>query len=746
MMKSIAYFKTGVFRIDGKKRWAIQFCLIFMVGLLFCLWRGRYANFQPLNGTFQNYNPVRRFISGQKPYEDFQDYLGLGHLYFGTFFTLVFGGNYLGSLTAFNYLTFLGCIGILLTIGHFILGKDNSIYFVSGLLLFHIIGLCIQRVNPFSNSTFSFFYVGNSARIIRGMIAPISVWLLYSGRHVLFNRSKFRFVLIPFVCAFCFLWSNDYGISSWLCIQIFLFFLQLIRGERLLKAIFCSFLTALLSVFFIFLLVQILTFGNFTGWLSSTFGNGGFQSWYYNGSKSFHIYNINFEFPFLFQGCLVLCYLIVLWIRRSENNNDNLLRFAVPCYLNMVSFCAVNEYKLLSGGSLNEVATLTLSVTLCAEIYSFIKAYLIEDGVKIISSFFCIIKKSCTYLYILIVVLQVCLFAVFAFGKKDGVFISSLGGYNTEFADDLLNASHFIEGRSFFSTYSSAQEVIEGQFQPSGTDYIIHVLGDNQRKKYLDCFKMKNFDLAVTLNECFTNWEYWLPRANWFFYRELYDSWHPVFANSYEIYWEPNEEGFSNTIVEQCSVKVEEITPSEKKIVVVAESEVSGVADLYLIYSTKNNGSLKSKFIFNSMVRIRNSGVGLCGSPEFESNWLRDTSAEFIPVQIIDGYGEILVSSEPNKQTILTIDDAKCNRIIKTPFLYVHVIGAYEDSNGLCFVVEKSNRNMRILEKARRITLNQNEYNIRRINVGENILVYVDGVFSPFMTELDYSKNMAYCN
>ena len=50
-------------------------------------------DFYPINGTFQNYNPIRRLLSGQVPFMDFYDYLGLGHLYIGALLTCIFGGG-----------------------------------------------------------------------------------------------------------------------------------------------------------------------------------------------------------------------------------------------------------------------------------------------------------------------------------------------------------------------------------------------------------------------------------------------------------------------------------------------------------------------------------------------------------------------------------------------------------------------------------------------------------------------------
>lgn len=86
----------------------LEILLMLAICLLHSLSTGHYVDFWPMNGTFQNFNPVRRLLSGQIPYRDFQDYLGLGHLYTGTIMTLIFGGDYQGSLVAFTFLSFAG--------------------------------------------------------------------------------------------------------------------------------------------------------------------------------------------------------------------------------------------------------------------------------------------------------------------------------------------------------------------------------------------------------------------------------------------------------------------------------------------------------------------------------------------------------------------------------------------------------------------------------------------------------------
>ena len=69
------------------------------------------------------------------------------------------------------------------------------------------------------------------------------------------------------------------------------------------------------------------------------------------------------------------------------------------------------------------------------------------------------------------------------------------GGIMTELGDDILATEAFLNGEEFWSTYASAQEVQQGTFQPSGTDYIIHVMGDRQREEYLNKFKTRGFPI-----------------------------------------------------------------------------------------------------------------------------------------------------------------------------------------------------------------------------------------------------------
>ena len=187
-----------------------------------------------------------------------------------------------------------------------------------------------------------------------------------------------------------------------------------------------------------------------------------------------------------------------------------LRRFGLPGFANMVCFCAVNEYKVLSGGNSREVAYAVLFLTIAYEMIYFLIACDRKENVMrvvIVSSLITsiawvssTIKDELIFNYMT---------------PKNGIYIEKMGGYVTSLGKDLLNTDKFLAGESFWSTYASAQEVVSDKYQPSGTDYIIHVLGDEQRENYLKDFKNDDFKYAATLKETYSNWEYWIQRFGW---------------------------------------------------------------------------------------------------------------------------------------------------------------------------------------------------------------------------------------
>jgi hypothetical protein len=273
-------------------------CIEIVTTLLLCfvhaLSAGHYANFYPINGTFQNYNPVRRLLEGQIPYKDFQDYLGLGHLYLGSIFTKIFGGTYRSSLVAFSFLAFGSLAIISYMVAMSVFNQREKAIAISNIILTLILinplvlTNAIAGTNEILNALNNALGTGISARFVRGMILPIIILIIWIGylvygkfseRHKRISNYKNMIIDIGIgVIAGCgFAWSNDYGISSWVCLFIMTFWISLCRNRKLLRALVSAGLELVSSFVGMFISVEIFTVGHFREWFSSTFGTGGIK-------------------------------------------------------------------------------------------------------------------------------------------------------------------------------------------------------------------------------------------------------------------------------------------------------------------------------------------------------------------------------------------------------------------------------------------------------------------------------------
>lgn len=704
-----------------------EIVILISICLLHSLSIAHYVDFSPINGTFQNFNPVRRFLEGQVPYKDFQDYLGIGHLYTGAIFTGLFGGNFQSSLMAFSFLTFLSLVLLAVMIGNAIFKKKEvSLLFADAVALF----LVIQPL-PYKNMLAGTEDVlnalnlalspGNSARFVRGMILPITYFLIFLGNkgymilsekkaEIKEKRNMIALCGISLISGFAFSWSNDYGISCWVCLTVMTFFVIWIRERNLSRAIVGMAMEIVLSVAALFIFVEMFTKGHFFDWAKSVFGTGGYQAWYYNSGKSYYLYDVDFSWLMLLQAFLCIAYLIKLF--QHFGSKCAVLRYGTLAYANMVGFCAANEYKLISGNASREIALSVLFISVFFEICRYIWFFMKEHGRKIImaGTFFVGFSWICSTM------INEAIF--WKISSKDGIYVTQLGGNLTSYASDLSAASDFLKGEKFFATYASAQEVVEGKFQPSGIDYIIHVLGDDARKNYLKNFKKNNFRYAATIEENYTAYGYWIKSANWFFYRELYKKWHPVFTNEYETYWERNEGDGKHVLQDNCSVSVVDIDHAVKKIVVQTDASVNGVADVYIDYAVRKGDSKNANLIFQTMMQVENSGTVYTNAENaalWESNYLRSVSKEYIPVTVVDGYGEVTLTSCPERDTNLELYAADCSEIFTVEFDYIRTHEVTDNESQTVISVRKTAKAEKILENIKEIILGEKRYRVSEV-------------------------------
>ena len=468
--------------------WVSEILILLAVLLISLARRHTDIDFNPINGTYQNFNPIRRLLSGQIPMRDFQDYLGMGHLYLGAFMTVLFGGNYHASLYAFDLLAMLSTLLIFLVIGYCVLRDRTFVVTTTGvvfvILITELLSFCekIPLLGGVIRILMGGMKTGNSARHIRGMIMPIvlALLLLALARKAKVPAKIARWlppIGVGLIAGFAFVWSNDYGISCWVCLTLMTGWVSLSRSRKLGTAIVDVLVELAASLVSLFVFVGLSTQGNIMQWIQSTFGIGGYQRWYYNSGKAYYLFDLEYS---LLQAAVCIAYMVALF--RDRGSREAMIRYGIPALANMICYCAANEYRLLSGNSLIEVARIALFVTLLFEV------------VRLFSG----MKKMRTFMAVVFLVgglSWIGFAAIKGAPNVDGVYMEKFGGIMTELGDDILATEAFLNGEEFWSTYASAQEVQQGTFQPSGTDYIIHVMGDRQREEYLNKFKTRGFPI-----------------------------------------------------------------------------------------------------------------------------------------------------------------------------------------------------------------------------------------------------------
>jgi len=177
---------------------------------------------------------------------------------------------------------------------------------------------------------------GNSARFVRGMILPLCVALFgilleFYEKNDGFKDGKL-YEYIPAIgigclAGFSFLWSNDYGISCFVCFIVMTFWISLSRKRKFKLALLDTTVEIISSLLSLFIFIEIFTLGHFGEWLDSMCGTGNYQSWYYNSDKSYYLYDIDFTYIMLIQAFIAIVYLLFLY--QKNGSKTAIIRYGI---------------------------------------------------------------------------------------------------------------------------------------------------------------------------------------------------------------------------------------------------------------------------------------------------------------------------------------------------------------------------------------------------------------------------------
>ena len=702
-------------------------------------------DFFPLNGTFQNYNVVRRVIDGQIPFLDFPVYLGVGHLYLGSLFTFLLGGTYSDSILAFNLLTILFFICFIFYLGNCILYDNGHKWLL--IISITFLALYLLLINYSGNSNILCNYLSLvspeiSARLIRGGVVLVTGLILEQLLKKSYSLQYWDDAKIGMFTGVVCLWSNDYGISSVLSVFLVLVLIRIKNRQTSLKHYFYNMIYYSVGVLFGFSIGIILfSYGHPQCVLNTMLGTGSYQSWYYElgaAAKPNYFYQIDRSLIANLLACCVIYYIVRLFSNIRANINE---RVYIPLYFVLTCYITVNEYHLLSGGYNHELSYL---VVCCIVIFELVSWGLlwhqnVDDNcnelVKRIRIFFkkyinkqMVIITVCTLSMILTIY---CLSSVKHPLYPQGIYIAEMGGDLYNKANAVISSKEFLKCNKIFSTYASAVECVTKQFQPSGYDYIIHVLGDNARKDYLNSFKEEKFDYVTTLRDDFTPWERWVRNANWFFYRELYSQYYPVYATDYQIYWErkpkkvESEYVFRNIIVN--STEVVKQSQSKSKISIKSEKPIDGIADLHVRISTNQNlkNVIQKLLTIKNYITIRNNSDDLLyQNYNFALfNLPCDNKIHVIPAVFIDGMAELEIDAYPSKTMTIESVELEVGNFYTMPYSFL-CINNVEVNNGKVVIkfIDKNTVDKRKLKKYKFICFGTDSIPIEKVVESKNQL------------------------
>ena len=617
-------------------------------------------DFVAINGTFQNYNFIRRFLDGQVPFVDFPVYLGSGHLIVTSFFTFLFGNDYSASVHAYHYVSSLTVIMYFYVFGYAYFKKNWIIPFFFSV---------ISRL--FLSSVFSYLiYGGNSARAIRALIVPviICVYLLVSNilRAKIKDKNKVfisHIVLVSLLAGLALVWSNDYGLVSFIALFMLVFAYVLIGYKSIRKLLVSLLIMIAGSLSSAFILVLLITRGHPVMWVRSNCMSSQYQGWYYEQPQlhTLYYYQIDLSLP------LIICFILLVvyfYFSVRKISWEKIQSFGLITFTLLSCFGACQAYKLFSLNTIDYPSFL-ISTFLILAIYEAIRLvkFTFKKGdVKLSDKTLRIISIVSSVL-IIICILSYSVVSFVKLKKEDRSskkYFPELGGYLDENADDLDKALEITAGRKVFSAYASALEVATDQYQPTGYDYIIHVLTDEGREQYLSVFEKKDFDLVSTIRKDYKTYGTWIFYANWFFYREVYSQYHYVGSNTYADYWEP---GIDPESIYTGGIKVVTQRNSDNELVVVVVTEdptICGVADVYLDYSSDVKEGSSSFLLHQIIVGVTDDTV----TDGRINQWtLRQSNKEYIPITVVDGMGYVILDSYPEKITKIEVNEASCDRI-----------------------------------------------------------------------------------
>ena len=640
------------------------------------------VGFYPINGDFQNYNVFRRLLDGQVPFKDFACYLGMGVLYSCSALLALVGDTFANSVAVTHFVCVMAMACYVLAVGYCFSSNVRFSAALSCAVTAFIYGLdwwcsflpqSIAELIRVSSVVYAFVIPsvpGNSFRPLRSFLMPLLLalfLLLCSCKRV---RKWFcaqhygvQAAVIGIVAGFCLPWSNDYGFACYGAAAI-TWFLILCRSRKLSVILFGSGYYTAASVGGLLLSLTVFTQGNPMAWLRTTVDTSFWQSWYFGADSEFHVLKLSQLPPFGRQNVgsvlitalfLLLLAFVVLQVLLSKR----LSRFTVGrCFCFLSVFFATYLYWLKSS---YDGELLLPMLQLIAFFVLFLFAQLLQPflqqrvqdrqkkivaaGMLLCFTGMALVQLNVAQTYFRVVAIQE--------ENTADKYVAQLGGNLVSYYDELQLATKRLEGKTLFSTYASALECIRGEFQPSGTDYIIHALGDDARENYIAALD-HGYDYIAICSRSFTMWEGWATNANWDIYRRFLPHYTYDFQHTYQVFLKADEEN-SHLLQAEADIRTEWVDESTVRVYVSADVDKQSVlADICVSYSTAYGDFAWKQLPLARLVQLYHP-KGYLASERCDAYWLPAAAQQhYLPVELKNGEGWVELTAAPSSSAIFT--------------------------------------------------------------------------------------------
>lgn len=692
------------FQIKKEDIFFVLFCIF--TAAIFALYRCINGDFAAYNGDFQNYNIFRRLLDGQVQYRDFTNYLGNGVVFIN--FPLICLFDSFGESVFITHFTTSILYSLIVYISFYTVVHERkkpyvitNITAIAAFVILHS-GLQGSFYYQYIYDVLYFEEQGVSMRTTRAFLPFMLVGIFYFVKSIIKREdllldtlhSTKPLIVIYFVLGFLTIWSNDYGYSCVICFFIIMMLVNIFdKKTPLFKIIIVCGTTVICALLGALLSITSITHGNVMDYFSVNAGIMEDQFWYFGNyyGKYLTVSDIFSDKEYTILTIIFWCHSFCFLVKaiRHEITDDSI------CKLFLHSTCYGTSLIYVIGSGAHsyvplELITYILGIGLMGKIIKRTEACIClrcsgksEPFIFWTKNLSSIVKsmKSNQFTTYVILMLVLCCVSVNIIRtnisytdkeKIEGLKISSvIGAGLDECAEDISEGN-------IFSTYAGALEIINDVFQPSGTDYIIHVLGDEQREKYLNSFAGSDCQYVSTLKNEYTPDEYWLLRTNWYFYRELYLHYKPVQETVYSVIWEKSEK--QNTVETDIQLNWEYINDSTCRIDVELPGYIGGAyVDLNIKYNTvwtkdrlKNGGMRKVLCVEDGGERYNgaqynNYHINAC-------YYLKEqTDGYAIPIYVRNGKGYAYISSYPLSCTKLDGIDITVRNVISAPDYPLHV-------------------------------------------------------------------------